>query len=71
MKLFWHPVLIVLFGIGVFAATFAVLPASTWSTAVAVKVCGNFVVVRQDNGSLWLLRRHRAYRVEDLTSLCP
>ena len=51
------------------ACTYMIVVPDKWDRATAVKICGGLLVVRQDNGSLWLLTRWRAYRVDDIEKL--
>lgn len=41
-----------------------------WDRAVAIKVCGDLPIVQREDGTIWLLRRWRAYRVEDWKTIC-
>jgi hypothetical protein len=46
-----------------------ILTPNKWDRAVAIKVCGNLPIVQGEDGTLWLLRRWRAYRVENLDKI--
>jgi hypothetical protein len=45
-------------------------PLNPWASAVALKVCGNYAVVQRSDGTVWLRQGHRAYKVENATSIC-
>jgi hypothetical protein len=57
----------IMFGISM-AVLFSV--PDKWDRAVAIKICGDLPIVRREDGTIWLLRRWRQYRVEDLEKLC-
>jgi hypothetical protein len=48
------------------------LPDNKWDRAVALKVCGRFVILRQEDGSVWLrINGFRTYRIDgDWQKVC-
>lgn len=56
-----------LFGISMIAL---IVVPDKWDKSIVIKVCGNLPIVRQQDGSIWLLRRWRAYRVENVDKVC-
>lgn len=46
------------------AAMIALLSMPTaWTGATAIKICGGLPIVQREDGTVWLLHRSRAYRV--------
>jgi hypothetical protein len=55
---------IILLGLGLGALLSSV--PNKWDRATAISVCGRFVVLRQEDGSIWLrINSIRAYRIEN------
>jgi hypothetical protein len=48
---------------------FLITVPDKWDRAVAIKVCSGLPILRQQDGSIWLRHRWRAYRVENLQEL--
>jgi hypothetical protein len=66
----WNNLLWLGFALMFAAAVYVTVLPDKWDRAVAVKVCGGLLVVKRDDGSLWLLREWgRPYRIEDLDQL--